>query len=401
MMCAFNPASPYVSGWLGLSLIVILTGFAITAFVFSLGRIFPTRTRERINGLTNVEITQLMLSLIILFIIFAFTSTAYSISCNVVQSISSPGAAISFTSPLQFASQYIGNLSMGKGLDLYTQVMGASYQMAILSAIYEEVPSLLCTFYNGIGSAVGHVSTLICNDNPLKSSPFLTVNFSWSADLAIIPNVLYFLYLEIFGPMIILGVSVLFMQYLAIPIIQYLAFGVMLPVAIIMRSIPFGGTGLRNTANLILALAVALYLIYPLTIAFDAWAIHQIFNSSTNPLYPFISDMASLNTGASNTFLKSVSPQTTGSLLGYTLPTITGVFNTWFSQGSLSSYIPLFDISQIVQQGVNFASEIAMYLFESVFLFGIDLALTLGFASSLSKALTSGVEGSQNFWANL
>lgn len=401
--CTFNPANTYVSGWLGINMIVVLVGFAITAFVYAAARFMPTSARERISGISKSEITQLMLSVLILFTVLAFSSIAYSISCNVAQSlVSSGGSTIPFSNPFQFASQYISNMSMGVGLNLYSNVLSQSYQFSMVSGIYEALPELICDVFEtvGVGTTAHSVSSFICKPT-LLSSPLLNVGFSWGADIYIIYDILGYLYLAIFGPLIIIGVITLFIQYLAIPVIQYLAFGVALPVALVMRSIPFGGNGLRSTSNLILALAVALYIIYPLTIAFDAWAVHQIFTQATNPLYSFISSMPGINVAAPNNYFKDLNPSSTDSFLGYTIPAVGAAFNTFFSSSQITSYIPLVNIAGIVQQTISVTAQIARYMFESIFLFGINLAITLGFASSLSKALTMGVEGNAGFWANL
>ena len=95
------------------------------------------------------------------------------------------------------------------------------------------------------------------------------------------------LYIDLFSSVLLVMIGMLFVQWLSLPIIQAVAFTLMLPFALILRSIAFassGGQGLRETANAILAIAIALYLIYPLMIMFNSYAISYIF-SPANPLY--------------------------------------------------------------------------------------------------------------------
>jgi hypothetical protein len=397
MNCAINPASPYISSWLGINILVVMLGFAIIALVYTVGNFLTPSTKERINGITKIEITQLMISLLIIFVLLAFSSTVYSITCNVSSSLAS-NSITTFSDPFQFATNYIGNLSFGVGLNLYSQVFSASYQMVLTATIFEQIPDLFCSIVKSVVSAYSLTTgVFFCGLAGLKGG--LTIGWQPAINLYIVFDSLSFLYLEIFGPILALAIGALFLQYLAIPVIQYMAFAVMLPAALIMRSIPFGGQGLRATANIVLAIAIALYLIYPMTIAFDAWAMHWIY-STANPLSPYLAVIPNSNFSAPNNFLKII--PSGQSVFGYAVPSIAGVFQTLFlGSGFAKTYLPNINPTKIAQQGVLFSTMIAKYVFESIVLFGINLAITIGFAASLADALTKGVEGNASFWASL
>jgi hypothetical protein len=399
--CALNPASPYISGWLGVNIVVVLMGFAIIALVYTVGRFLPTETREKINGVTKLEIAQLMISMLIIFILLVLTSTAYSISCNVASSLAGGSSSITFSDPFQFATTYIGNLSFGVGLNLYSQVVLASYQMVVTSSIWQQVPQVICNLLKSLSSGslalVGKFFVCNLSTKPPGASG-ISVGFTLGYDVYIIYDSLSFLYLEIFGPIIALAIASLFLQYLAIPVIQYMAFGVALPAALIMRSLPFSGPSLRSTANIVLAVAISLYLIYPLTITFDAWALHWIF-SSTNPLFAYITVIPNSNFNAPASYLQ-VTPSDQ-SFFGVAIPSLVSAFKTIYFGVSIGSSTIAILPATVAKQGVTFAAEIAQYAFEAIVLFGINIAITIGFAASLADALTRGVEGNAAFWSNL
>jgi hypothetical protein len=43
----------------------------------------------------------------------------------------------------------------------------------------------------------------------------------------------------------------------------------------------------------------------------------------------------------------------------------------------------------------------SQFIFTAIFMFGINLAVTLGFAIGLAKGLNSGVEGAGSFWSSI
>ena len=182
----------------------------------------------------------------------------------------------------------------------------------------------------------------------------------------------------------------LFLQWISIPLIQSFAFTVLLPFALIIRSISFAGAGnpgLREAGNAILALAIAFYIIYPMMIVMNSYVISYAFSPS-NPLYScqncLNSELTSL--AIPKSFFSSLSSYNyKSSLFGGLVSPTTGSFisNPVLQNIGLISPIGIFDQAQTVTSGI------AKYIFMGIFMVGIDLMVTIGFASSLTKALNA------------
>ena len=76
-----------------------------------------------------------------------------------------------------------------------------------------------------------------------------------------------------FEPLIVVTFGILFMIYLLLPIITALALTVVVPLALIMRSIPFAGPKLRESSDTFMSLAIGFYFILPLAILMNSYII--------------------------------------------------------------------------------------------------------------------------------
>ena len=224
----------------------------------------------------------------------------------------------------------------------------------------------------------------------------MIVDFPPEVNVGLMFSNLVDLLLGIFSPILTLAVSMLLVQYIALPFLQYTGFAVILPIAIAMRSLAFSNGELRNASNAILAIAVAGYIIYPLTIALDSYIIGYVF-SPANPSFAYLHTTYALNQFNPTSFFSQPLPSGAsqyspfgdqiGTLWSLLYNSVAGSFPIPFAAGTAS-----------IQQLVN---DIAEFVFTGIVLFAIDMAITIGFAIGLTKALNAGLEGAQHFWAGL
>lgn len=371
--CALFGGSTYVNSWLSINYLVIAVSFLILALLYMLSNFFPGATKSKVSNLLKVDITQLMLSIVIILILLGMSQ----LTCNITSSLSQTLVGTSL-SPFQYADFYIGNLAMNTGLKL----LGSIYSTSVTYAIDSRVLTTI-----GETSPLAH----------LGNASVIGVNINIGQDFGAAYGSLSDVYFDLFAPFTILSIGALFLQYISLPLIEFTAFVVVLPIALVLRSISLTGSGLRTTANAFLAIAIAAYLVYPLMIAFNSYAINWIF-SGNNPLYGCtgcISTAYSLNNIPSS-FFNSVSSQGV-TFDGVTTPAISSLIgSTYFSDLGAQ-----FDPSYVISSAQTSITEISQFLFTAIFMFGIDITVTIGFAMGLAKGLNSGVEGAGSFWSSI
>ncbi len=358
---------------------MIIIGFMVMAVLYAIGRIMPPRTKSTIAGITKIEMTQLLISALIITLLIFFSSAACGISSSISQQLT--GTSLG---PFTYSDYYIGNLSMNTGLRLLTNIYSDSIAFSIDARVYSYMAAQL--------SGKLEIPTITI-------APGVSMNVLEGYDLSIGYYLIADLYMDLFSPILVITIGMLFLQYLALPLIKLTAFTLLLPVAIIIRSIAYtgaGGSGLRNVANAVLALAIALYLIYPLTIALDAYMVHWIF-SVQNPLYPYL-NMGFTLTQLPSTFFSSASSSSPSTLpFGIAAPSELSLISGVSSLGLSGVYNPYTPIT-ISNSIVNLMSQ---FIFIGVILFALNIAITVAFAMSLTKALNTGIEGAASFWNNL
>ncbi len=351
----------YTSNWLGINFIVILLGFTVIGIVYAASRFLGPRISGMVTELSKVEITQLAISAIIIMVLL---STSLSV-CSLSSSVSGSLIGQPNLNPFQYSEYYMESISINTGLGLLSYI----YTTGISYAIY--------------GAAVRDLGI-----------PF-------GQDLYIFYDTLSAVYIGIFSELLIIIIGILFLQWLSLPVIQTMAFTLFLPFALIIRSISFAGAGnpgLREAGNAILALAIAFYIVYPMMIVMNSYVISYAF-SPKNPLYScqncLSSELVPLTVPKS--FFSSLSSYSyTGSFLGgFISPPVSS-----FISGPLFQNIGLILPNESFNEAQAITSGIAKYIFMGLFMLGIDLTVTIGFASSLSKALNAGLD-SVNFWGNL
>ncbi len=366
----------YTSNWLGLNFLVILIGFTVIGLVYAASRFLPSRASSLIHEMSKVEITQLAISIIIILVLLSASLTTCSIA-------SSMGASLLKTpnlNPFQYSEYYLESLSINSGLGLLSYIYTTGISYAIYGAILERIGSDF--------PPIGFKNNIVS----------LSISFSGGFDLATMFNTFSGLYIDIFSEILIIMIGSLFLQWISLPFIQSLAFTVLLPFALILRSISFAGAGnpgLREAGNAILALAIAFYIIYPMMIMMNSYVVSYAFSPS-NPLYSCTNCLSSEFTTLPipKSFFSSLTSYSyKGSTFGgFISPSISSLIAGPVIQ-NLGTISPVGIFSQA--QGVT--SGIAKYIFMGIFMVGIDLMITIGFASSLAKALNAGL-GEVRFW---
>ncbi len=385
--CALYGGASYVNSWLGINFAVILAGIFVVTLVYMLSRFLPSSMKGKITSVMRVELTQLFISVIIIIVLLGAASTACSASTAISQHVTH-----TTESPFAYSDYYIGNLTLNTGLRLLTNVYLTSIDYGIDSRVY---PALIN--YEGPGF-LSYSSQIKSTSTANPGAEIFSVSFNFGEDLGANFGILSDLYLAVFGPIITLVIGSLFVQYLSIPIFEYTAFTIVLPVALIMRSIAYsasGSGGLRSASNAVLAIAIAVYLIYPLMISYNSYIVNWIF-SVQNPYFQYLHTSFTLDSLPS-TFFSSLSSSVSGSFLGISTPSLNSLLGNYASTGVL----PLFDPFAVTSQVLTTIDEMAQFIFVGIFLFGLDVTVTLGFAQSLASSLDAGIEGAASFWGNI
>ncbi len=369
------------TSWIVINLIIILIAMLLSGVAFSISTLLSANMRERIRGAARSELTQALLSAVIIVALVGTATTACSLSSSM-----SKGLTHTSMDPFQYSEYYVGNLSVNTGLNMLTNAYSTSVSYAIEGQVLGNIGDLFNTKFTG---AFGIMRDILGGEAVFGN--LIKLSFAGLVQLSLLFNALSGFYIEIIVPMMTVAVGMLFLQFLLLPLLQYTAFTVVLPVAIAMRSLSFLGNNLRVAANSVLAIAIAAYIIYPLMLSMNGWAIAWIF-SSANPSYQYVQSTYVVPNIPLNTYFTSV-PSTaySGPILGGIKSLAPLLMGSFASTGIILPW-------QVVSQAQFIVNELARFLFESIVMIVIDIAVTIGFAASLAKALNRGIEGAGSFW---
>lgn len=382
------------TSWIGVNIAIILLTVTIAGLVFALATIFSARFQQRVKEAAKSEMTQAFISAVIIGILVGVAATACAASASISSSLTKMTM-----SPFQYAEYYVGNLSSNSGLNLLTTIYSTSVQFAVEAQVLTAFGDL----FNAAGGLfIPSAFKLLTGGNGI-----FTVAIAAEVQLDSLFELLSQWLLFLLAPIVTIAVGLLFLQFIMLPVLQYTAFSVILPVAIGMRSLAFLGVNLRYASNTALAMAIAAYIIYPTMVAFNGYVVAWIF-STQNPSYQYLQStyvvpniqpnqyfstngISSTYTGFWGTFFKTVFPV----IFGTTSQTqfVTGAFS---QAGGVILWPP--NVAMEIQNLIN---ESAQFLFVGVVLIVMDVAVTLGFAVGLQKALNSGLEGAGSFWSGL
>ncbi|MGC8651649.1 MAG: hypothetical protein ACP5UH_00125 [Candidatus Micrarchaeia archaeon] len=382
--CAILGGSTYVNSWLSINLLVILVSLLIGAFILAISRILPSRFSGKVTSAVRTELTQALLSAVIIMVLLGMASAACSISTSMSSTVT--GSALS---PFQFADYYIGNLTMNSGLSLLSKVYFTSVEYSIESTIFEVSYGSILNGYNPLAFAAKFNG--------------LSVSFATRMNLGKVFKILSDVYMSVFAMVLITTIGALYLQWVMLPLLEYTAFIVVLPVALVMRSLSFVGGNLRNTANAFLAIAIAAYLVYPLMVGFDGYAVSWIF-SANNPSYKYLSYAYTFTPYSPSAFFAELP---SSSLVAGNPSTAPSYLQSFVSSAGISLN-PLAELGSLASSVLTapyvtntIIEEISKFMFVGIFMFAINIGVTAGLAMGVAKALNSGVEGASTFWGNL
>ncbi len=400
--CAIWGTTNYVNSWLSINILVIIASLMAIALAYSLSSFFPSRTRGKIQGFVRFEMIQLIISIVILAALLALSATACGLSSTISQSLTK-----TTMNPFQYADYYIGAVSLGKGLTLLSNIYSTSVSYSIYAAVVQVLPntvlrlakSQLPLFKNnplidwltgrsGKGGAFSYSLSSVINK---YCNGYCEYERIPSTDLGYLYGLFSSLYLDVYSPIILVAVGMLFIQFLALPIMEYTAFTIILPVALAMRSISFFGASLGDASNAMIAIALAFYIIYPLTVAFDSYAVAYVF-SPGNPSSQYVNLAFTLNSVTPNAFFQAQPGfyGTGGSALVNESRLVLGSF--------FSGYNPYAPGLAVISTLRSYTNQMAQFIFISILLFALNVSVTVGLAVSLYKALKSGLGEAGRFW---
>jgi len=353
----------YAKEWLSISALIVVATVMISSLMYALSNLLPVEKRERLRGIVRYELFEAFISIIIILIIIGISDFA----CNA-------GAAMfstqSYSGLFYNDEQYIGTLVFEKS----TALVGSLYTSAIQFGIAEQIAQYL--YSTGLAYLTSITPTSVTPD--------------FSADLTDLFGAYASLFLGVFGTFALVVYSMLFILFISLPILQAIALTVVLPVAILVRLFAFTGPKLREVSNTFLALAIGMFFVFPLTIAFDSYIANCMgllgTSSQSCNLIPasVLSYLSVVPITISQSALFNTEPV---SLSGLTITS--SVYQSVFTSGGAPGIGLLTLIVTAPQLSFNFSNLIAEYVFVGIVLIGIDLLITVGFISGINKGLNA------------
>ncbi len=369
----------YVTSWNNIAYLVILVSIFAIAVIYAASNFLPGETRSKLRSFSKAELVQTIISIFIIVILIAVSQIACSLSLI-------GGSSSSSSNPFTFSENYVSNLlseSNTGGIYLMTSIFSYSYAYTLISGVMDYAGQIFSSFISGLFSTSGYITP--------------SISYGPGAYYGTISSVM----LSVLMPLTLMGVALLFVQYIALIVSQAAAFAILLPIALVLRAFAFTNKGIKQAANAAIAIALALYIIYPLTVVFDANALSWITTSCSsgvtncNPSAVYISTPSSLYI---NGFFSSSASGSVG----------IGGQSTSFNFGSafFSSLFPssapfLYLATNATSVMYTLIVNIAGFLFDAIFMLAVNLTITLSFAMGLSRALDSGLEGASSFWSSL
>ncbi len=370
--CTYGSINTY--NWVSINMLVVLAIMVIGGIIYAIGGVMPARTGEKFRGMAKYEFAEGLISLLIIAILLAFSSSI----CSFTQSMSQSLFGAQFSDPFQFGQYYVGTLLFAKGTSILTQLYSISVTFYIWGLVLSGVLNPLMEFLSP----------------SISAGSVFSVTLGFSATIENFFTAYSTVFSDIYAALIMTSFGGLFLLFLTIPIVKAISLTVLVPVAIAMRSIGFAGPRLREASNSFLALGIALYFIFPMTLIFNAYTISWIYCTSVNGVsvpasmcmpssmsqYVGTYDLNKFSTG-------SLFASNSVSLTSGALPTTISIPSSVF--GLLWSSLPISEIMYAPSGVQTLGNIVAQYLFEGIVLVALDMAITIGFALGLTKGLNS------------
>lgn len=401
---ACNLGNINANNWIWINAMVILAMFSIGALVYSLSTLLPSQSSKKIKSTIIYELSEGIISLLIFI---SLISLVYA-SCSVGAGLSGQS---NYQNLFQADEYYVGTLLFVKGTSLVTdltfQGITLSIDGNIVSILLDQVTSSLNSALGGInGISIGSGTSAATGTGGSSgaatiggSQPSSSVTAGFGITLANSGDVesLFDSYAGVYvsyGMIIVITFGLLFVLYFLFPIISAIAFALIVPVSLIMRSFSFLGPKIREISNTLLALAIAFYIVFPLTISMNSYVISWLFCTNTgqvcNPYLQYTGNYKIAQIPLGDLF-----KQNTVSFLNYGGISFNLPVNFYSSlagnAGGVGAAVAnLFEgVVATPLQIDSFSTKIAEYFFEGVLLVAIDFMITLAFAQGLNKALNT------------
>lgn len=393
------------NNWITINVFLVLAAVVIASLVYTLAGFLPTISREKLKGAAKTEATQAFLSIFIIMAVTAFAAVTCNVGIFLTKSATATTGVV-YSDPMQYAQTYISNLLYERSSQLFGQMYAESALFLLWGNIDEQLASAF------------EVPISLTSDLQLNTN-LVGVYYGYSGVLT-----------STYTGLIVITFAVLFVMWILLPVIQSFALTAMLPTALIIRTLPFGGPRLREAADSILAIAIAFFFILPLAISMNSFIISWMFCSGN----PWAGTGPVTTVGACNPYASFVYPdllnnlQTNSYFSGVPTNVVTVPQNSALPNGGQNYLNPGLQLpfsplgvssgtgglSQFLVTGVQtlysmpyvidgFGVKIAEYMFESIVLIALDLAITIGFAQGLTKGLgsISTLIGTGPFWGNI
>ena len=371
-MCGF--ATINRGDWISMCALVVLLSVTIAAMVYAIGNFLPGEKREKLKGAVRYEIIEALISLIIIFVLIAFAA----FSCT------AGGALLGYKGYMDVfnsADNYVGSLLFTNGLSITGNIYTISQQYDIVSGFLE--------YASGAGAAAV-TAALHVGYGPLTFQISTSANFFFSK--------ISTLFTGVYVGMLDATFAGLFILFLLLKIIEAGALTVVAPIAILMRSLSFMGPQLRRTSNLFLGMAIGLYFVLPLMVAFNSY-VASCLNISTGIVqpvcsYPYFSDylkpyvLPAMSTSifTSSTTYPIDSTQLPGFVgSGAAMPI--SIYTPALNMGQFGQFISI--IFEGPTLALQYGTLVAGYLFLGIVLVALDIGVTAGFVIGISKGLDS------------
>ena len=387
--------------WISISSMVLLATFAVGLIIYNLSSLLPSKNSKKIKNTVIYEFGEGIISLILFL---SLISLVYA-SCSVGAGLSGDGS--NYQNIFQADEYYIGNLLFVKGPALITDI---SFQGISLSIDGNIVSLLVGTFTSSLNKALGSMGTLygggsgsstsgsgsggaaqIGGSNNGGISGGFGVYLENEGDVIGVFDAYADVYVS-YATIVLISFGLLFFLYFLFPIIQLLAFTLLVPVALIFRSFFFVGPKIREISNTLLALAIAFYIVFPLTISMNIYIINWVFcttpASVCNPYVQYTGNYKIAEIPIGQLFKQNTVQFLNYGGISFNLPT--NFYSSLATNGggvgsALTSLLE--GIVTLPNQIASISTQVSEYFFESVLLVAIDFMITIGFAEGLTRAL--------------
>ena len=398
-----STSTPYISQWLSVNALVALLIFMVAAFLYSFSNIMPSAQRQKLRSISSYEIYQAIFG-VLLIAALLFLATA---ACNVESSLTSSIVGASFQSPIEFSQYYINNLLFNVGNGLTEKLYGTSIMYYVSANLVDAIATYPATAWINM-SKIPLLSRVLVGD----SNSVFYINAYLSPDFSKILLSMSTLVTDL-SVVIVATFGLLFIIFILLPLINATAFPLLIPVALVVRTIGFAGPQLREASDQLIALAIGFYFILPLAITTNAYIMTWLFcgipTQACNPYMNYVGSYSLANLPSSSSFLsQNPGAISNANLFGVSLPInlFLGFYGTGFSAGGSGGDL----VSEIqalfteVLDAPAFLSgligQVAQYMFQGIVLIAIDLGVTTSFIIGIYKSLSSlsNMFNVESFW---